>query len=897
MRSTSVKLPRGAVFHRCALQVNPFEYARKYRGIKSPGNAESHARAIIARALEAQVSVLAITDHNSFSGVGPFREAAQGENITIFPGFEVSSSEGIHILCIYSPEEEEERLNRFLGQLDIREPGSSATLSNKSFTDVLATVRDQGGITIAAHVTTRPGGLLEVLKGQARINAWRSPDLLAVQIPKSIDELHPSVRTIVRNENREYRRPRTAGDGFAVAAVNAKDIVSPEDLDERTATCLIKMSRVSVEGLRQAFLDPGSRIQLNRPDDGIEPSPHPKVLKMTWKGGFLCGTVMPLNPNLNVLIGGRGAGKSTVIESLRYVLGLDPLGEDATKAHQGIVRNVLQSATKISLLVRTHVPATRDYWIERTIPNPPVVRDEDGEVSNRLPQDILPRVEIYGQHEIAQLTRSAAQRTRLLDRFVEQDPSLVRRKAEIQQDLAETRQSVLGVQSEVERLHERLEALPGLEETLKQYREAGLEERLRDRSLLVREEQILDSIGDRLEPLRECLENLRHELPLDRVFLSPGALGSLPGRDVLALGDRVLEQLSIELRELVDKFREALSQADQGIAEIRSRWGDRRRAVQDAYEAILRELERSAVHGEEFIRLRGRIERLRPLRYQVALADRSRAEHLERRDRLLAEWEDLNAREFRSLDRAATEVTKRLAGRVQVEVVAAGSRKPLSNLLRDRIGGRLSEAIDILESTPSLSPPELAKTCREGSDAVVAKYGTMPYQAQLLANASQEALMLVEELHLPHTTEIRLNLAPEGEPPSWRTLDELSTGQKATAVLLLLLLESDAPLVVDQPEDDLDNRFVTEGIVPRMREEKRRRQFIFSTHNANIPVLGDAELILGLTPIGEAGEEGRAEIKREHMGSIDDSPVRALIEDLLEGGKEAFEKRRHKYGF
>ena len=115
-------------------------------------------------------------------------------------------------------------------------------------------------------------------------------------------------------------------------------------------------------------------------------------------------------------------------------------------------------------------------------------------------------------------------------------------------------------------------------------------------------------------------------------------------------------------------------------------------------------------------------------------------------------------------------------------------------------------------------------------------------------------------------------------------------------MLLLLLLESEAPLIVDQPEDDLDNRFITEGIVPKMREEKRRRQFIFSTHNANIPVLGDAELILGLTPSGEAGL-GRATIRREHMGSLDDSSVRKLVEEILEGGREAFETRRLKYGF
>lgn len=115
-------------------------------------------------------------------------------------------------------------------------------------------------------------------------------------------------------------------------------------------------------------------------------------------------------------------------------------------------------------------------------------------------------------------------------------------------------------------------------------------------------------------------------------------------------------------------------------------------------------------------------------------------------------------------------------------------------------------------------------------------------------------------------------------------------------MLLLLLLESEAPLIVDQPEDDLDNRFITEGVVPRMREEKRRRQFLFSTHNANIPVLADAELILGLSAQGEA-ESGRAKIAQDHIGSIDSRTVRELVEDILEGGKDAFERRRRKYGF
>lgn len=81
-----------------------------------------------------------------------------------------------------------------------------------------------------------------------------------------------------------------------------------------------------------------------------------------------------------------------------------------------------------------------------------------------------------------------------------------------------------------------------------------------------------------------------------------------------------------------------------------------------------------------------------------------------------------------------------------------------------------------------------------------------------------------------------------------------------------------------------------------MREEKRRRQFVFATHNANIPVLGDAELIAALSASGEAGR-GHAEIPEECEGSIDSARVRELVEEILEGGREAFEMRRLKYGF
>lgn len=886
-------LPGGARFYKCALQINPYHYSETYRGKTAQEDAETYARKLVEKATELGVSVLAVTDHNNVGSVAPFRKAAQDLGIHVFPGFELSSSEGVHVLCIYPPETDEDRLGRYLGEFGIRNTDPSSQLSNKTFTDILRCVREQGGVTIAAHVTN-DGGLFRVLSGQARIRAWQDDNLLAVQIPGPVGDLPQDVRPIFENRNPDYRRAHVSGNGLAVAVVNARDVAEPEDLEDSAATCWIKMSEVGLEGLRQAFLDPGSRVRLN--SDPV-PEDHTEFVAIAWEGGFLDGAAIHFNENLNVLVGGRGTGKSTVIESLRYVLGLEPLGEEARKAHEGIVRNVLRSGTKISLLVRSHRPNKQDYRIERTIPNPPVVRDHNGTILNLAPSAILPQVEVFGQHEVSELARSPEKRTRLLERFVERDAALTRRKADIRRQLEQSRMKILELDKELRLVEERLSALPALEETLKRFQDAGLEEKLKEQSLLVKEERVFKTAAERLDPYREALDGLRQARPLDLAFVSPKALEDLPGREILGEIEPVLSALNCQLDVVLQQMQEALEAAELGLASVKAKWEVRKKEVQAAYEEILRELQKSRVDGEEFIRLRRQIEELRPLRERRALLERARKEHEDRRRSLLAEWEDVKAEEFRQLERVARKVSKQLAERVRVQVTFAGNREPLFQLLKERVGGRLSETMDALGQAESLSLKELSEAWRAGRDALVQKYKLPSGQADRLVQASPEVVMELEELDLSPTTEIELNVAAEGQPAQWQRLEELSTGQKATALLLLLLLESDAPLVVDQPEDDLDNRFITEGVVPKMREEKRRRQFVFATHNANIPVLGDAELIVGLAASGEAGQEGRARMPKEHMGSIDARSVRELVEEVLEGGKEAFEMRRLKYGF
>jgi len=208
----------------------------------------------------------------------------------------------------------------------------------------------------------------------------------------------------------------------------------------------------------------------------------------------------------------------------------------------------------------------------------------------------------------------------------------------------------------------------------------------------------------------------------------------------------------------------------------------------------------------------------------------------------------------------------------------------------------MTATMETLKSMPSLSLTALAAACRSGKEELSQQFGLTPAAATRLSQAGEAVCLEMEELDLPATTSVELNISTDPERPDWKDLEALSTGQKATAILLLLLLQADAPLIVDQPEDDLDNRFITESVVPAMRREKRRRQFIFSTHNANIPVLGDAELIVGLSTAGDPGDV-HAEISRSRVGSIDSRSVREFVEEILEGGKDAFEMRRRKYGF
>ena len=183
-----------------------------------------------------------------------------------------------------------------------------------------------------------------------------------------------------------------------------------------------------------------------------------------------------------------------------------------------------------------------------------------------------------------------------------------------------------------------------------------------------------------------------------------------------------------------------------------------------------------------------------------------------------------------------------------------------------------------------IAPDELADLIRANDATNVARQGGInPLQASAVIRELSELPRLLE-LQVVDMNEVpTIELCDNG---IYKDSGSLSTGQKCTAILPILLLEGDTPLIIDQPEDNLDNRFVFDTIVAALKSVKSLRQLIFVTHNPNIPVLGDAARVVVMQSDGLSGSV-------KTLGDVDD--CRAEIIDLLEGGKEAFEQRSAKY--
>ena len=245
--------------------------------------------------------------------------------------------------------------------------------------------------------------------------------------------------------------------------------------------------------------------------------------------------------------------------------------------------------------------------IERTVPHPAVVRKAgDGARLELAPADLLPRPEIFSQHEVSEIAGDAQLRTALLERFRQVDGARVRALEDLVDDLTTNRRSILEIDEEVGRYDERLGALPRIEETLDRYRKAGVEDQLSDQSRLVSERQMLNEADENLEPIAQLIEELEVALPPDAIpkpAKEDGKVAADLARDL----NQALATRGKEAQRALEAVAKAIEGVEKEVSALEETWQAREGEVNRKLNRTLAKLKREEIDGEEFIHFGARL--------------------------------------------------------------------------------------------------------------------------------------------------------------------------------------------------------------------------------------------------------------------------------------------------
>lgn len=880
-----------AKFWKCALQVNPAGYIA-YRGGDHGMTEEQYNQDLVRIAKENDIKVIGLASHGNVDGMDAIRAIMNDYGILVFPGFEIASTEKAHFVCLFPEDSSRDQLHCYLGALGLTNPANGVWPSNLGGNDLLSKAEGLGGFVYAAHITHKGSGILD----RQLAHVWLNPLLKAAQIPGALDDLNKDddygFYQILLNKTPDYQRESR------VAIINAKDVEKPETLAHPKASCLIKMTRPCFESFKLAFQDPESRVRLNT---DVSEKYYSRIESLKITGGYLDGVQIDFSEHLNAVIGGRGTGKSTLLECIRYALQLKPIGKDAQKKHDEIVKENLGKPSKgrIELVIRSSRMNGKSFTVARRYGESASVKDENGKLSTFTPIDLLPGIEIYGQNEIYEIAQDKTSQRQLLTRFL--DAGQQDGEARIQESLsklAENRKKLIEAQAAVASIEDEVALLPKLEEQASQFKVLGLEDKLKIIPLLEAEKRLQKrATEEECINLDKSFQAVRDSLP-DTVFLSDTAISHLPHAESLRKIRAALDTLRGDAEALLNQWQQKYGAAKITLASIAQSLDAGMQQEELALEKTFKELPASEGKtgkeiGLEFQRLLKEIERIRPKKTMIDNRTKVVTELSRQRKAILDDLSSIRADRSAQFERSLKSLNKRLSGKLKLTVKPEADRAPVIQFL---LGCKLENVaegrLSWVKEADDFSPVRLAEMVRQGADALRnANWGITPTVADALSRLSTEQVLQLEEIELPDLISIELNTDHEGAE-AFRPLDKLSTGQQCTAILHLLLLQNLDPLLMDQPEDNLDNAFIADRIVTELRSAKIARQFIFATHNANIPVFGDAEWI-GVFEV----QEGQSKMPAESQGAIDVTQIRDKAANILEGGKIAFNQRKAKYGY
>lgn len=629
-------------------------------------------------------------------------------------------------------------------------------------------------------------------------------------------------------------------------------------------------------------------------DSRADSKAHHTILSLEVTGGFFKGARLEFADGLNCIIGGRGTGKTTVLELVRYVLNQMP-DEKAAPARSKALKALVQSnlgTGRIRVGVRTKHGV--GYLAERPWNDSPQVLNEQGEATPiSFDRDLIFKADIYSQNEIEEIATNLSLQIALIDKFIEEDIRRIDGEArKLHRDLDQNAAELLRLDREMRDLRESASEVPVLEEKLKGLQQAaGGDAKIvnaahSQRTLREKERKTVEALRDDLRKVRTETESLVSALTRRLEARIDADVAGGPNKDLFgSISGQIRDLANLLDRSARDIGRQADAADALVVEQERTLAG--RHAKQDAeYRELVARTQEEAGRATERTQLQQRYAEVTTARKELELRQKERRDREAQRRELGAQLSGLRDERYVLRKKVTEERLAPLQPTIRVTITQAGNREAYRALLAEALKGQSMKYTAVVDRiVQSVTPEEFSVLVQRGDAATLAeRTGLDDDRSRKVIDALQETELLyrVETVELEDLPRVELL-----DGRDYKDSAELSTGQRCTTILPILLLESERPLLIDQPEDNLDNRFIYETVVKSLNDAKGHRQLIFVTHNPNIPVLGDAERVFVLVSDGKHGKLAKA-------GTVDE--LKQDIELLLEGGREAFLLRKERYG-
>lgn len=931
-------MDHGAHFYRCDFQVHtPRDQNWKGADATTPEERQAYAARLIAACRAKGLDAIAITDHHDMAFVPYIRQAAADEvdeagkplalerRVVVFPGMELTLGVPCQAILILDADFPDSMFVPVLTALKINQvPDDASRNGNVTRLDGIHSFKDlqedldkhswlKGRYIIFPNVTGE--GKFSLLR-DGQYGKYIEMPCVGGYVDGPLGKLKPSIQQRLDGKIKEWGFKR-------IACFQTSDNRREDHAVLGDPSTWVKWAKPTAEALRQACLAQESRISQAAP---LLPTTAITRIEIS-NSSFLGPISLELNTQYTALIGGRGTGKSTLLEYLRWALCDQPPSTpdaetpnyqarrarliDQTLGALGAVVDITFSVNGVPHIVRRQ---SKDGTLEIKIGDEDMRGCTESEVRSLLP------IQAYSQKQLSDVSVRLEELTRfmtgpiapelaVIDRRVEECANRVRetyssrqRRQRLEADLENRRLATTSLEGQALNIRS---SLTGLSEIDRQLLDQGGLFEARARTV-ERWRADLAAIGKATSELIQLIELSR---------LAPAIPGVLPD-------DSVLAPIEAEYRRLVEHAQMALQSVSTDVtAALGARddpataWAGWYRDFAAYREAYAEAVSRSSSHQELMTSLEAIETRLSEHHGEtVRLGDQIKSLHAaeDAYERARREWAEFRVKRDGLLEQQSGRLTANSLGAIRATIKPFADLTAFIDRLRESLSGSglrrekieglaavvtgaanpetaFGSLLANLEALATFQPSEAGSGKRPDAPALSAAgftSGDLDRVASRLSPSEWLELSLVQIKNEP-IFEYR---SKENQYIPFRNA---SAGQQATALLKTLLNEQGPPLIVDQPEEDLDNPVITE-IVEQIWEAKKKRQIIFASHNANLVVNGDAELVVWCD-YRKAGDQSGGKIAGE--GAIDVHDVREAIKRIMEGGEHAFRARREKYGF